>query len=135
MLKLSKKSEYALMAARYMALTNHGSFVSAKEIAENHKISYELVSKVLQNLVKEDIVQSWQGAKGGYSLKKNPFEISLIDLIKAVEPNYQITDCLKDDPSLKDCEHLDCCKIRDPLIEIQRKIEKVFFETKLSHIL
>ena len=135
MLKLSKKSEYALIAARYMALTNHGSFVSAKEIAVNHNISYELVSKVLQNLVKENIVKSWQGAKGGYSLKKNPFEISLIDLIKAVEPKYQITDCIKDNASLKDCEHLDCCKIRDPLVEVQKKIDQVFFETKLSHIL
>ena len=135
MLKLSKKSEYALMAARYMALKNNGNFVSAKEIAEDHNISYELVSKVLQNLVKGNLVQSSQGAKGGYSLKKSAFEIPLIDLIRAVEPNYQITNCFGNDSSAMNCEHLDCCKIRDPLAEVQKKIDKVFLETKLSHIL
>lgn len=135
MLKLSKKSEYALMAARYMAIKNHGSAVTAKEIAENYKISFELVAKVLQNLVKNNIAISYQGVKGGYTLKNNPFEISLIDLIKAVEPDYQITECLSTDSSKEECSYLDCCKIRDPLVEVQKKIDKVFYETKLAHII
>lgn len=135
MLKLSKKSEYALMAARYMAIKNHNSFVTAKEIADSYDISFELVAKVLQSLVRNNLVTSFQGAKGGYTLKKNPLDISLIDLIKAVEPNYQITDCLKIDTTKKDCTHLDCCKIRDPLIEVQKKIDKVFSDTKLSQII
>lgn len=135
MLKLSKKSEYAIMAARYMALNTQGSFATAKEIADNYKISFELVAKVLQNLVKQDLVISFQGAKGGYTLKRNPFEISLIELIKAVEPNHQITDCLRIDSTSDDCSQLDCCKIKDPLIEVQRKIDKVFLDTKLSHII
>lgn len=135
MLKLSKKSEYALMAAKYMALNNHGSYVTAKEISESYKISFELVAKVLQSLVKSDLAVSFQGAKGGYTLKKNPIEISLIDLIKAVEPNYYITDCLKIGATKKDCSRINCCEIRDPLIEVQKKIDKVFEETKLSQII
>ena len=135
MLKLSKKSEYALMAARYMAIKNHGSAVTAKEISENYKISFELVAKVLQSLAKNNIAISFQGVKGGYSLKKNPLEISLIDLIKAVEPDYQIAECLSTNTVKDDCSYLDCCKIRDPLIEVQKKIDKVFYETKLAHII
>jgi len=135
MLKLSKKSEYALLAARYMAVKNHGTAVTAKEIADEHQISYELVAKVLQTLTKKEIAISFQGVKGGYSLKKNPLEISLIDLIKAVEPSYQITNCLKVDSVKTECSHADCCKIKDPLAEVQKKIDKVFFETKLAHII
>ena len=135
MLKLSKKSEYALMAARYMAVKNHGSAVTAKEIAENHNLSYELLSKVLQSLARNQIAISYKGVKGGYSLLKNPIEISLIDLIKAVEPDYQITNCLKNDSIKGNCSYEDCCKIKDPLAEVQKKIDKVFFETKLSHII
>ncbi len=52
MFKLTKKSEYALLAARYMAVKNHGTAVTAKEIADEHNISYELVAKVLQKLTK-----------------------------------------------------------------------------------
>jgi len=134
MLKLSKKSEYALMAAKYMAEVNHGSAVTAKEIAENYKLSFELVAKVLQSLAKNNIVISYQGVKGGYSLKQNPLEISLIDLIKAVEPDYQITNCLRED-SNNDCSYSDCCKIRDPLAEVQKKIDRIFYETKLASII
>lgn len=135
MFKLSKKSEYALMAARYMAINDHGKSVTAKEIAENHDISYELVAKVLQSLTKNDLVVSSLGSKGGYSLKKRSDEISLIDLIKAVEPDYQITECMRIGNIKSDCSNLDCCKIKDPLAEIQKKIDKVFTDTKLSHII
>ncbi len=135
MLKLSKKSEYALMAARYMAMKNHGSAVTAKEIAESYKISFELIAKVLQNLAKKNIAVSYQGVKGGYTLKKNPLEISLIELILAVEPDYQITDCLRIESPKNECSYSECCKIRDPLVEVQKKIDKVFYETKLAHII
>ncbi len=135
MFKLSKKSEYALMAARYMAIKNHGSAVTAKEIADEHNISYELVAKVLQTLTKNNIAVSFQGVKGGYTLKKNPLEISLIDLIKAVEPDYQITNCLMIESPKNSCSYSDCCKIKDPLAEVQKKIDSVFTNTKLAHII
>jgi Rrf2 family protein len=135
MLKLSKKAEYALMAAKYMALKNSSGYSTAKEISESYKIPYNLVAKVLQNMVKSDLAVSAKGTNGGFSLAKNPMEISVIDIIKSVESNYKLVDCIQPGSSLQDCSHLDCCKIRDPLIEIQRKIDKVFSETSLVQIL
>jgi Rrf2 family protein len=135
MFKLSKKAEYALMAARYMVLNNHGQYVSAKEIADSYGISFELVSKVLQKLAKMQIINSFQGAKGGYSLSKNPEEISLTELISAVDSDYKITSCFKEKSTGPDCTHIDCCKIREPLSIVQLKIDKVFQETKLAHII
>ena len=135
MLKLSKKAEYALMAAKYMALKNSSGYSTAKEISESYKIPYNLVAKVLQNMVKSDLAVSAKGTNGGFSLAKNPIEISLIDIIKSVESNYKLVDCIQPSSSLQDCSHLDCCKIRDPLIDIQRKIDKVFSETSLVQIL
>jgi len=135
MLKLSKKAEYALMAAKYMALKNSSGFSTAKEISESYQIPYQLVAKVLQSMVKSELALSAKGVNGGFSLAKNPVEISVIDIIKSVESNYKLVDCLQSDSSLEDCSHLDCCKIRDPLIEIQRKIDKVFSETTLVQIL
>jgi len=135
MLKLSKKAEYALMAAKYMALKNSSGFSTAKEISESYQIPYQLVAKVLQNLVKGDVAVSAKGVNGGFSLARKADNISLIDIIRAVESNFQIVDCMKANGSLNDCEHFDCCKIKDPLAEIQRKIDKVFTETLLVQIL
>lgn len=135
MLKLSKKAEYALMAAKYMALKNSSGFSTAKEISESYQIPYQLVAKVLQNLVKSDIAISAKGVNGGFSLAKKPDNISLIDIIRAVEKSFKIVDCMQPNSSSEDCVHFDCCKIKDPLAEIQRKIDKVFTETSLVQIL
>lgn len=135
MLKLSKKAEYALMAAKYMALKNHSGFSTAKEISDSCQISYQLVAKVLQNLVKSDIAISAKGVNGGFSLARKADNISLIDIIRAVETDFKIVDCMKENSSSADCEHFNCCKIKDPLAEVQRKIDKVFTETLLVQIL
>ncbi len=135
MLKLSKKTEYALMAAKYMAGKNSANLSTAREIAENFSIPHQLVAKVLQNLAKNRIANSSKGMNGGFSLVKNPAEINLIDIIKAVEPDYQITNCMKENGSSDDCSHFDCCQIRDPLAVIQNKIDNIFKETSLLQIL
>ena len=135
MLKLSKKAEYALMATKYMALKNSSRFSSAKEISESYQIPYQLVAKVLQNLVKSDIAVSAKGVNGGFSLAKKPDNITLIDIIRAVELNFKIVDCMQPNSTSADCSHFDCCKIKDPLAEVQRKIDKVFSETLLIQIL
>jgi Rrf2 family protein len=135
MLKLSKKVEYALMAARYMALKNSSGFSTAKEISESFNISFQLVAKVLQNLVKNELAISVKGMNGGFTLAKKPENISLIDIISAVESNYKIVDCLKPNASLADCSHFDCCKMKNPLAEIQKKIDAIFLETSLVQIL
>ena len=135
MLKLSKKTEYALMAAKYMALNNSSGFSTAKEISDSYDIPHPLVAKVLQAMAKNDIAVSSKGVNGGFTLAKEPGEISLSDIIKAIETNYHIVDCFNENESADDCSKIDCCKIRDPLAEIQKKIDKIFFETSLQQIL
>ena len=135
MLKLSKKTEYALMAARHLALNNSGHYSTAKEIAENYQIPQQLVAKVLQNFVRNNLATSFQGVNGGYQLHRTPEEISLIDIISAVEDNYKLTECMNEDLNEENCSHLDCCKIRNPLMEIQFKIDNLFEQTTLNQIL
>jgi Rrf2 family protein len=135
MLRLSKKTEYALMAVKYIALKENCQCVTAKEISINYDIPFELVAKVLQSLAKNKLVISHQGVKGGYSLKLSPDKISLIDVISAIEPGYHITDCMKEGSTEADCARVNCCMIRDPLIKVQREIDKIFRNTTISNIL
>ena len=135
MLKLSKKSEYALMAVRYLAINSNGKYATARDISKFYDIPFELVAKVLQQLVKKNLISSSQGVRGGYSLVKAPELISLMEIIIAVEDNYQITNCMNEKSSEKECSHFDCCIIRDPLIKVQREIDKVFQNMKVNQIL
>jgi Rrf2 family protein len=135
MLKLSKKTEYALMAVKFIAKKTNGNSATAKEISEGYNIPYDLLSKVLQQLTKKKVIKSFQGIKGGYSLSKGPDNLTLIDIIRAVEPNYQITECMQKGRSEKDCTLLDCCMIRDPLAKVQKEIEKLFRSVTIYQIL
>ena len=135
MLKLSKKSEYALMAVKYIALQQNKSCVTAREISKNYNLPYELVSKVLQQLTRYNVVLSIQGARGGYKLSKSTSDLSLIDIISAVEPRHQITNCMMEGSSVEDCEHYDCCVIRDSLIKVQSKIDNLLKNIMIREII
>jgi Rrf2 family protein len=135
MLKLSKKTEYAFMAVKYMALKNGGNASTAREISDKYNIPFEFVAKVLQKLSKKKLIDSFQGVKGGYLLAKHPSEIAPLDVILAMEPHYKLTKCMKNEGDYHDCSHWDCCQIRDPLAKVQMEIDNLFQRTKLSNIL
>ncbi len=129
------------MAVRYIAMKKDGSSSTAREISESYAIPYDFVSKVLQRLSRRKIINSLQGIKGGYSLSRKPEEISLIEVIEAIEPT-RLTKCApemmpsgKEKVSKDNCSHIDRCKIRDPLAKVQIEVDKVFRNTKISHIL
>ncbi|MDR3611476.1 MAG: Rrf2 family transcriptional regulator [Ignavibacteriaceae bacterium] len=135
MLKLSKKTEYALMAVKFMARNAADGSVTAKEISEGYNIPYDLLSKVLQQLTHKKLVNSFQGIKGGYTLNHDPENVTLFDIISAVEPNYQITDCFQEGSTEKDCTYINCCMIRDPLAKVQKEIDKLFKAVTIQQIL
>jgi len=123
------------MAVRYLAINLNGKYSTARDISKYYNIPYELVAKVLQQLVKKNVLTSFQGVQGGYSLSKTADQISLMDIIVALEDNYRITSCMNEQSSQIDCSHFDCCMIKDPLIKVQREIDKIFQNMKINQIL
>jgi Rrf2 family protein len=120
MLRLSKKSDYALMAVRHLALRgDRGASASAREIAEAHDIPLELLAKVLQRLVRTKLLVSVQGTRGGYRLARPSTAISVADVIQAVDGPVTVTAC---SPNDHECDQYSKCSIRDPLWKIKGRI-------------
>jgi Rrf2 family protein len=133
MFKLSKKVEYGLIAVKHIASEKNGKPCSAKEISKKYEIPYELLSKVLQKLKREKILNSVQGIKGGYKLSRKPDKITLSAVMTAIEGTSLILDCgLHDDPD--SCKIYHTCIINGPLQKIQKGISRFFNNTKLSEI-
>ncbi|MDX9789654.1 MAG: Rrf2 family transcriptional regulator [Candidatus Kapaibacterium sp.] len=131
MLKLSKKAEYAILAMQYLA-ENPGEKLNAKEIASNLDLSFEFLSKTMQALMKSGLVESQQGVKGGYLLTKEPENINLMEIINATEERIGIVDCLNGDE--EECIRNNHCVIKDPMLKIQKLIDKIFIETSLQEL-
>ena len=119
MLRLSKKADYALMAMRHLALRPDQGAASAREIAEQYDIPVELMAKVLQRLVREGLLSSHQGTRGGYHLGRPPSAISVADVIQAVDGPLTVTACSTDE---ENCDQYSKCSVRDPLWRIKERI-------------
>ncbi len=117
MLRLTRKAEYGIIALAFMASRPRGEVTSAKEIAATFNIPQELMAKTLQRLVKHRLVESVQGARGGYVLARSARDISLAAIIEALEGPMNLVECIAEDSS--DCSQMPNCNIVDPFRIIQ----------------
>jgi Rrf2 family protein len=131
MLRLSKKVEYGLIAAQYLA-SKSDEMVSAKEIAEDLGLSFDFMSKTLQSMLRSGVLASQQGTKGGYKLAKNPQEISLADIIYSLNEKSSLVECLNENNEV--CAIYDNCSLRSPIIVLQKKIDELFESTSVNEL-
>lgn len=80
-----------------LALANkENTRVEAQEISSNQKIPERFLFKIMRSLVKTGIVKSYRGVKGGFMLGRDPDQITLLDVVEAIQGPVQINNCLLD---------------------------------------
>ena len=119
MLRLSKKAEYALMALKDLASRPEAEAASARDIAERYAIPVELMAKVLQRLARRRLLVSHHGTRGGYLLARPASQVSVADVIEAIDGPVTVTVCTRADD---ECDQYATCNIRDPLWRIRDQI-------------
>lgn len=95
-MKLSTKARYGLKACFILALSKD-NLLTLSEISARTRVTPKYLEKLLNMLIKNGIVKSTRGLYGGYSLSKNPSEISVGEIFRALEDNLEITACVSDD--------------------------------------
>ena len=119
MLRLSKKTDYALIALKDLASSARGTSCSAREIAARYDIPVELMAKVLQRLARRGLLESHQGTRGGYQLSRPASRISVADVIQAIDGPVLVTACSDEDET---CDQYSKCNVRDPLWRLKDRI-------------
>ena len=130
MLRFAKRADYGLMAIHYIAINDGFGAVSAKRIAEEFAIPPELMAKILQKLAKQRLIVSTNGPKGGYALARRPAEITVGQVIRALEGPINIVSCLED----ADCPQMQKCNLRRPVQKIQAAISQVLDTMSLAEL-
>ncbi len=113
MLKLSKKSEYALMAVQYLAAQGDGQLVAVGELATARDLPRDLLAKVMQQLKRVGVLRSVQGVAGGYELAQPPAAIRFLDVVSPFEDGFGLVDCVTS--RVGGCERAACCALHDPM--------------------
>jgi DNA-binding IscR family transcriptional regulator len=86
MIRLNRTTEYGLMALKHMsrkrqAGTSQLDVTSAREIADSYGLPFEITAKTLQRLRDTGLIESAQGARGGYTLKRELEGVSLAEFL------------------------------------------------------
>ena len=131
MLRLSKKADYALIAMKHLATRPDGGSASAREIAGQYDIPLELLAKVLQRLTRHNLVTSHQGTRGGYRLARPVAQISVADIIQAIDGPLTVTACSTES---ENCDQYEKCSVRDPLWKIKDRIIAALASCSLQEI-
>ncbi len=84
-MKMSRSTGYALLAVGYIAKHQDRKIVLSQDIARQYDIPLEYLLKILQQLVKADVLRSKRGPRGGFSLAKAASRITMLQIIEAVD--------------------------------------------------
>ena len=131
MLRFTKRADYGLMAIHRIAIHEDRGAVSAKRIAEEFSIPPELLAKILQRLSKEGLIVSQNGPKGGYVLARRPMEITVGQVVRALEGPINIVECLEQD---SECPQMARCNLRRPVQKIQAAISQMLDTMSLTEL-
>jgi len=132
MFKLSRKTEYGILALSYISSLNGQGVATVREIAEKFKIPQALLAKILQQLARGKMIQSVQGSRGGYVMLKDAAHITLADIVEALEGPIHLVDCGVGE---RDCNRINFCDLKNTFEPVQNQIVKYFRSIKLDDLL
>lgn len=130
---LSRKADYALLILSYLFRRPEGG--NARAIAESFGLSRAFVANILKELGHAGYVTSHRGVKGGYVLHPSAADVTLAQLLDAIDESFRLTTCSPTSPAEDVCSFEHDCPVKGPLADIHRRIVDVLHGVTLSQLL
>lgn len=120
MMRMRRLTDYAIVLLSHLALDRQNSQHSARDLAAAAHLPIPTVNKLLKKLSRAGVLASHRGTNGGYSLAREPNEISVAQVIAALEGPISVTECGTEIPGQCGLESL--CPVRSSWQNINRAI-------------
>lgn len=133
-LHFSRKIDYGLLFMTELAKSALGEPLSLRSIAQTHGVSFFFLQKIALDLRKAGLIESGRGKMGGYSLAKPAEQITVQEMVEALEGPLAIMPCFNHE-SGETCAREKQCQIRSGLDLINQIIIDTFAHTTLSALL
>ena len=125
----SKSCVYGLRASIYLASISGEEYISIKGLSDKLDISFHFLTKILQELTAANLLESMKGPKGGVRLSRPGSEITLKEVVEAIDGPAIFTECVL---GLPGCGHDKPCPMHDMWEGTRDKINQVFKTTSLQ---
>lgn len=127
----SKSCIYGMRAALYLASRSDSKYISIKKVSEDLDISHHYLTKILQQLSNADLMESQKGPHGGVRLKKDEDELTLVEIVAAIDGMDLLTECAL---GLPGCGTEKLCPLHDQWVDTRDKIRKMLEGTTLNDL-
>ena len=111
---LSRSCQYAVQAVVHLAKQPEGRYTLIRNISDELDIPHHYLGKIMQTLVKAGILSSLKGPKGGLTLAKKASELTLLDVVFAIDGSDFFSQCIS---GLSKCDDDHTCAIHAPWVE------------------
>jgi Rrf2 family protein len=125
----SQTAEYALRAVTYLA-SHEGAARTTQQIAKATQVPIGYLSKVMQGLGRARLVQSQRGLHGGFTLTRSAADLTVLDIIQAVDPIQRIRSCPL---GLKG--HINLCPLHRRLDQAMKLVEEALRKSSIAELL
>src|SRR6187549_781694 len=109
MIRMTKQTDYGFVLLSHLANEAAGE-ANAPDLSAETKLPLPMVSKILKLLVRQGLLESHRGVKGGYALTRPAVEIHAAEILRALEGAVALTVCIEGSPGECDREHF--CTVR-----------------------
>ncbi|TRO82391.1 RrF2 family transcriptional regulator [Desulfuromonas acetexigens] len=131
MMGLTRKGEYAIRGMVYLARQEPGKLILVNEIAETVDVPQSFLAKIFQGLTRLGLVRSSRGAGGGFALAKPAAEISLREVIEAVEGPICANRCVID---ASFCDRSGDCTVHPVWHRVQNQVRSILDGVSLAEL-
>ena len=131
-MKISAKSRYALHLMLALAMQENGENLSVKSVAERQGISEKYLEQIIPLLIRDGLVRSVRGAKGGYHLVKSAEDYTVGLILRTVEGSIAPVSCLDDE--VNQCARCKACATLDLWEQVDQAISNVVDHITLADL-
>ena len=130
-MQITRQADYAIRAVRYLAKQGPNQRSATSTVAQEMKIPPSFLAKIISQLSIAGLLHTSRGARGGVTLARDAKEISLLDVVEAIDGPILLNECVGD-PA--DCDFSDDCLVHPIWVEAQETLVKRLRETRFDQL-
>ncbi len=131
-MQITRQADYAVRAVLYLARQSNTGRATTGMVAEEQHIPPSFLSKIVSQLTVAGILHTSRGAGGGVSLAREPKDISLLEVIEAIDGPIQLNECVSGKLL---CSFGDTCPFRPVWCDVQDQLLKRLKDTTFTQLL
>jgi Rrf2 family protein len=128
-MQITRQADYAIRAVRYLAKQGSSQRVATSIVAREMKIPPSFLAKIISQLSIAGLLHTSRGARGGVSLAREPKDISVLDVVEAIDGPILLNECVGTN---KPCVFEDDCLVHPIWLEVQESLVKRLGETRFD---